>query len=181
MLMNKDIWKDEKELQGCLDNYATIVWKKTLKRYREKFWDINLSKWASVTAYYRSIFTNWFTPIEEYFKRNRDYRRSKKFKRQKNKSQKIEKYKKYIKSEERQDKRVKFFIKYRFTCQICKWQFLDTKLSLHHHTYARVWKERDSDFAVVCVKCHQSIHFKNGKKVQLNEKDLRARFLELTQ
>lgn len=180
--MNKEIWKDNEEFQECLDNYATIIWKKTLKRYKGKFWDITLSKWASIVAYYKRIFTNKFITVEEYLKEKKDtksVKARKKNKRSKVKSDSIDKYKKYIKSKERQDKRVKYFIKYRFTCQICKWEFTDKQLSLHHHTYERVWKERSSDFAVVCIKCHQNIHFKNGKKIRLNEKDLRARFAEL--
>ena len=180
--MNKGIWKDKEELQEYLNKLSTIVWKKSLKRYKEKFWEIDMRKWASVTQYYKIVFSSKFITIEEYLnnkKEKKSIKSKKKQARKKNKQDSIEFYRKYIKSEKWQYKRVEYFIKYKFRCQCCKKDFIDSFLCLHHHTYDRVWKEKPSDLVVVCKTCHHNIHFKNWKKVRLQEKLLRERFAEL--
>ena len=141
-----------------------------------------MNKWASINWYYKSIYSNNFIPIEEYYNKKTmpKWKKAKsKKKRYNKKKDSIKNYRVYINSKERKEKRIKFFIKYKFKCQLCKKEFLSKNLNLHHHTYERVWKERNSDFAIVCISCHQKIHFKNWKKIRLNEKDLRERFKEL--
>ncbi len=180
--MNKGIWKDKEELKEYLDKLSTITWKKSLRRYKEKFWEIDMRKWASVTQYYKIVFSSKFITIEEYLdqkKERKSIKSKKKQWRKKKKNDSIKFYKSYIVSEKWQKKRVEYFIKYKFRCQCCKKDFIDKELCLHHHTYARVWKERPNDLVVVCKWCHHKIHFKNWKKIKLNEKDLRARFSEL--
>ena len=95
------------------------------------------------------------------------------------KEKSIASYRIYINSPEWKQKRLSYIKTYKNKCQCCKIEFLDKDLSLHHHTYKRVWKELKDDLVLVCVQCHNNIHFNNWKKTPMNEKYLRDRFNEL--
>jgi len=174
-----NIWRDKEELQIVLNNYSNIFWKKSIKKYKQKYWNIEVNKWVSVVAYYNKVFSNNFITIEDFLLQKPTTKSKKRIHRKKNKINKIKNYKNYIKSKEWRIKRNKYFVRCKFLCELCWNEFNGKNLNLHHHTYKRVWRERNKDLAVVCIKCHENIHFKNWIKIKLNENSLRSRFNEL--
>jgi len=163
--LNKKIWKNMEEFNEFYDIFIN-----TPKRKKKNcITKISNSRWSSLTAYHR--YYSWqITTLKKKVKKPKNAR---------DKQAKI-KYKIYIQSKERKDKRIKFINKYKNVCQCCKQEFLNDKLNVHHHTYKRVWEELDSDLTVVCLLCHHDIHFKNNRKVKLNEYELRKRFKEIS-
>lgn len=80
-------------------------------------------------------------------------------------------YDRYIASQEWKDKRersLKFaYSKGKYWCQDCGWDFPKDQLEVHHLTYDRLGKERDSDLLVVCSRCHEKqdkIRAKKGRQ-----------------
>lgn len=175
--MNNNVWKDVEEFKIYFNNFITLR-KKTLKNYNVKFWDIEMKKWHSLSAYNRVIFSNKFTSIDEFLKKQKIKNKIKKTKNKKIIKNKL-KYKEYIKSKEWNLKRMFFIRKCKNQCQCCLWYFEDKNLQLHHHSYTRLWDEFDSDLVLVCLLCHNNIHFQNWKKTKLDEKSLRKRFDEI--
>ena len=177
-----NIWKSKEELKECFERYINIPYSKKLRFYKNIYWNIETNKWNSLVWYYKIVFSSNFITIEDYFNKcNTSNKKNKpKKKRYKIKQEKIKKYRDYINSKERKIKRNEFINKYRNKCQCCKNEFLNWDLSLHHHNYDRVWKELESDLTIVCNECHQNIHYINWKKVKLEEKILRKRFIEIS-
>lgn len=178
--MIRNVYKDVNEFKECYDNLINL-WrlKKSLKNYKLKYWNFETNKWSLLFWYYKSIYSNNYVSIEEYFNKRLIKKSKKKVKRKQIKEKSISNYKIYINSSKWKKKRLSFIKKYKNKCQCCWWEFLDKDLSLHHHTYQRVWKELDNDLALVCINCHNLIHYKNWKKVKLQEKYLRERFKEI--
>jgi hypothetical protein len=48
-------------------------------------------------------------------------------------------------------------------CQMCGLEGSDYKFAVHHTTYARVGEELDADLLVVCIACHNLIHFPESR------------------
>lgn len=162
-----------------INNYNNLLIKNR-KEYIKKYWKISLKDFARLSSYCK---LNKKITIEEFYNKwiaNNIKSQKLKNKRKLNKENKIQSYKSYIVSDEWKKKRLSFIKKYKNKCQCCKQEYLDKDLSLHHHTYERVWKELDTDLVLVCVKCHSDIHYNNWKKVRLIEKKLRKRFNEIS-
>lgn len=49
------------------------------------------------------------------------------------------------------------------TCVKCGWK---DRLHVHHLTYVRIGKERDSDLQVLCEYCHLTAHGQNGETIR---------------
>ena len=68
-------------------------------------------------------------------------------------------YDRYISSQRWRDKRERALesahYKERYWCQDCGWDFPKDQLEVHHLTYERLGREKDSDLIVVCSRCHQ--------------------------
>lgn len=60
-------------------------------------------------------------------------------------------------------------------CELC-WNKATT---VHHLSYERLWKEKDSDIASVCKLCHKECHYLEWNQIKNDEKVLRKRFEEL--
>ena len=61
-----------------------------------------------------------------------------------------------MKSSEWKAFRIKWFNKYQVTtCKMCGEQ---SPLQLHHKTYKRLGREKDTDLVAVCEPCHKLIH-----------------------
>jgi 5-methylcytosine-specific restriction endonuclease McrA len=73
-------------------------------------------------------------------------------------------YQSYLRSHHWRRKRKAILAKRRWTCQRCG--YVDpnqdgqrgTRLDVHHKTYDRLGKEKDSDLEVLCHKCHRRRH-----------------------
>lgn len=61
----------------------------------------------------------------------------------------------YIKSQEWKDVASAARIRAEYRCQIC---YETGKLSVHHRTYIRLGRERDTDLTVLCSRCHKLFH-----------------------
>lgn len=64
----------------------------------------------------------------------------------------------YLRSKEWRDLRRKKLEQENYTCQVCKIQYEDKDLQVHHRTYKRVGHEKLSDLEVRCDRCHSSGH-----------------------
>jgi hypothetical protein len=73
----------------------------------------------------------------------------------------FESYAEYLRSERWQTRRRRFFAKRRrLACYVCRAE--DKPLDLHHKTYIRVGRERDSDLIMLCRECHKELHAKQS-------------------
>lgn len=151
MKLNLKIWKNQEEF----DYYYNILVKLQKKKYRNFPEPINIQKWGSIIATFR-----WWV----------------KKKKPKKAKQSVKEYRTYILSPEWKNKRNEFIKKSLNTCECCKIVFKSKDLCLHHHNYKRVWKEKDTDLAIVCLICHHKIHFEDWVKMPLTEKILKARY-----
>jgi len=181
--MNNKVWESVDILQLCFNNYVWILWKKTYKKYILKYEDITKEQFWSLAQYYKIVYSSNFISIEDYFNNkkskkiwNKKNKKAKKLKRKKQKEDNILKYREYIVSKERRRKRKLFFWRVNNICECCNIQFKNSELNLHHHTYNRLWNEKDSDLAVVCLTCHKDIHFFRWKKLRLDFKILKNSF-----
>lgn len=79
-------------------------------------------------------------------------------------------YERYISSPEWKKKREKALksahYKGKYWCQDCGWNFKVDQLEVHHLTYERLGKERDTDLIVVCSRCHKKQDKVRAKKGQ---------------
>ena len=57
-----------------------------------------------------------------------------------------------------------------FRCQLCNVSGYVKLLHVHHNTYERLGKEKDSDLIVLCCDCHKLFH--DNKKPQQNKIEL---------
>lgn len=64
----------------------------------------------------------------------------------------------YLKSDEWKEKRKRILERDQGNCRCCGQKAND----IHHITYARVYREKDTDLIAVCRNCHEKIH-KNGR------------------
>lgn len=67
-----------------------------------------------------------------------------------------EKYDKYITSKKWENRRKKYYKTHERKCSACG---STSNLNLHHHTYERMGKERDSDLVPLCSACHEMVHY----------------------
>jgi hypothetical protein len=161
--MNPKIWKNQQEF----DKYYDIFINTPKRKKKNCSIKINNSKWSSLTSFHRHY--GW---------QAKSTRKERKPRKPRIRKIKID-YKTYITSKQRYRKRKDFFIKANYTCECCLISYKSKNLRLHHNTYARVWKEKLKDLNVVCIICHENIHFEKWIKVKLNKKILRARFNKL--
>lgn len=152
MKLNKKIWKNQQEF----DYYYNILTNLQKKKYKNFPEPLSIQKWGSIIAFFKSGASKKRKP--------------------KKAKQNVKEYRKYILSPERKNKRNEYLKKALNTCECCKLVFKSKDLCLHHHNYKRVWKEKETDLAVVCVLCHKKIHFEDWVKMPLTEKILRARY-----
>ena len=66
-------------------------------------------------------------------------------------------YKKYLGSREWKERRAEWMSRNDCDCYCCgkKWR---KGFNLHHRTYERLGKEKDTDMVMVCLPCHDQIH-----------------------
>jgi len=57
-------------------------------------------------------------------------------------------------------------------CRVCNKK---TELVVHHKTYERWRLCLSEDLMTVCKKCHEKIHFDEGKKIELTKESLKKR------
>ena len=78
-----------------------------------------------------------------------------------------ETYRKYLSSKVWKDKRKRIFKERGSKCNRCE---TSANLQLHHKTYKRIYKEKDSDLEILCGTCHQKEHnvFYEKKRVPAN-------------
>lgn len=71
-------------------------------------------------------------------------------------------YKKYLKTKHWRKMRNAAFKIADYKCQLCysDGAFIKGGLHVHHRTYERLGKERQSDLTVLCKKCHEKFHDK---------------------
>jgi hypothetical protein len=184
-----ELWKNQDHLKEYYEKLILIEWDKTLKNYRLKYWEIETQRFNSILACYKYITESKWT-IKEFFEtklKNRKLRQQRKPRLKTNrkrispkeKKENVEFYSWYIRSEKRNNLRIEYLTKYNNICQCCWFKFINSKLRLHHHTYDRVWDERENDLVLVCEQCHEEIHTKDWKKVPMKEYYLRKRFNQL--
>lgn len=171
MKLNKGIWKDEEEFWDSMKIYLST------KKRKYKFCTLRMgnAKWASLSATYNA--NKEFIKLKLWeVKQDTSYIQPINI---------IEKnyvvdwkviHKLYMKSNVWKNKRLEFFKKANNRCECCKLEHSSWALNLHHHTYSRIWYEKETDLAVVCINCHHKIHFDNWTPVALDEKILRARY-----
>ena len=78
-----------------------------------------MTKWSSLTQYYKLIFSNNFITIDEYLSKKKDIkslRNKRKATRKRLKSEKIQKYRDYINSDKWKFKRALFIEKSKYRC-----------------------------------------------------------------
>lgn len=171
MKLNKDIWRDKEEFKEHLEYFISMP------RKKKRFCSIAMSKskWNSLYTYFKGnkniLIAEWLIKWTE-LKKPRKPRKPKR-----SKARKVRiKYKDYISSKEWKNKRNSRIKNYIDKCECCKKMFFNSQLSLHHHTYKRLGKEKYEDLVVVCKICHYNIHFEEWIKLPLKEKILRKRF-----
>src|SRR3990167_3484144 len=64
-------------------------------------------------------------------------------------------YKEYLGSFEWQKIRKRILKRANYKCEICKVQ---KAYQVHHKTYKRIFREKDSDLIAICGVCHQDKH-----------------------
>jgi 5-methylcytosine-specific restriction endonuclease McrA len=69
------------------------------------------------------------------------------------------KYREYLQTPEWKKRRNKVIHKARRRCQICN---AETRLNVHHRTYARRGNEDRGDLIALCESCHAKFHDKIG-------------------
>ena len=79
-------------------------------------------------------------------------------------------YYEYIKSQEWIMKANNLKIERGFRCQMCNISGYVMNLNVHHNTYERLGREKDSDLIVLCANCHEIFH--EHKKPQANKIEL---------
>lgn len=190
---------EKDKFQEYLDNYCSLR-KKTLAKYNKTFWKMEDKYWSRVVRFYRSIEKWNFIEMDKFLKlSNKEFvmnckshiKKIKKVKykkrtaleckviRKQTKTQKQIDYIRYLRSNTWKQMRRTYLFKCNNICACCKKYHKDNELHLHHHTYERFKKERESDLVIVCESCHKNIHTTNWKKTPMQEKYLRARFEEL--
>ena len=65
----------------------------------------------------------------------------------------------YLNSPEWKTKRQHMLKQTHYTCQMCGTQ---RNLHIHHISYKNLYREPDSDLAVVCANCHSHLHAVHG-------------------
>ena len=80
----------------------------------------------------------------------------------------------YIASEEWDKKRKFVLARDKYTCQRC--DVYDTRLNVHHITYANHFKEQPEDLITVCDQCHQELHNIYGYPNYDDKQDLITRY-----
>ena len=77
-------------------------------------------------------------------------------------------YRQYLRSKLWYNFKIKYLKSHRRRCSIC---FSKYRLNLHHNTYIRLGKERETDVNLLCFVCHKKEHklpikpkFKKRKK-----------------
>lgn len=68
---------------------------------------------------------------------------------------KYESYKEYLLSPEWKKIRKRILKRANYKCEICK---VARAYQVHHKTYKRIFKERDTDLIAICGTCHQDKH-----------------------
>lgn len=66
------------------------------------------------------------------------------------------KYADYLKSEYFQNFRLKVLKSRRYKCERCKGKY---RLQIHHKHYASLGNEKLNDVMVLCITCHERMHF----------------------
>lgn len=61
-------------------------------------------------------------------------------------------------------------------CRVCNKK---TELVVHHKTYERWRLCLSEDLMTVCKKCHEKIHFDEGKKIELTKESLKKRLKKI--
>lgn len=57
-------------------------------------------------------------------------------------------------------------------CEIC-WI---KAMTVHHLSYTRLWKEKETDIVSICDSCHYKCHFDEWEKIPINTRSLTKRF-----
>ena len=160
MKLNKKIWRDEEEFNSYMFIYANTPLHK-FKNCVDP--NMTISKWSSLSAVYSSNKEKYYDLVlDKGSINNSGHIPNTAF----IKNWKVI-YKLYTKSKYWKRKRLKRISDCNNVCQCCKYEYLESDLNLHHHTYERLWEELESDLVVVCRECHHNIHFDNWNKVPL--------------
>ncbi len=83
-------------------------------------------------------------------------------------------YDEYLKSDEWARKRMLARRRARQRCQVCNEGQLS--LHVHHRTYENIYRERNEDLIVLCVRCHALFHDRMPK---LTVEDQQVEFMRL--
>lgn len=85
-------------------------------------------------------------------------------------------YAAYLRSDHWRDVRKRFWrSQYPKVCCVC--HAADRPLDLHHKSYERLGRERLSDLALLCRRCHREVHkVENKKKRKSKKKPLATEF-----
>lgn len=75
----------------------------------------------------------------------------------------------YLNSKHWRILRKKIYDKYNGKCKKCHKTFDSQHMNVHHLTYKRIGKEKESDLVLLCEKCHSKIHDEKNKKKIVSE------------